>query len=117
MRPPPAGALVSILTLATFVNHINVVAWNPFLPFIAEAQGVTVALLGQVPASMMPLSAFLGLVIGPIADRCGCRRTLLVCIRIVVTSSIATGLATGLPVLVLAALLGAVSRAAVMPVA
>ena len=68
---PPARALVSILTLATFVNHLNVVAWNPFLPFIAEAHGVTVALLGQVPAFMMLLSTFLGMVIGPIADRYG----------------------------------------------
>jgi predicted MFS family arabinose efflux permease len=113
----PARALVPMLTLATFVNHLNVVAWNPFLPFIAEAQGATVALLGQVPAFMMLLSTFLGLVIGPIADRYGYRRALLVCILAVVMSSIATGLATELTVLVPAALLGAVGRAAVMPVA
>jgi predicted MFS family arabinose efflux permease len=113
----PARALVLTLTLATFVNHLNVVAWNPFLPFIAAAHGVPVALLGQVPALMMLLSTFLGLVIGPLADRYGYRRTLLVCLLAVVMSSMATGLAAKLPVLVLAALLGAVGRAAVMPVA
>jgi MFS family permease len=113
----PARALVLTLTLATFVNHLNVVAWNPFLPFIAAAHGVPVALLGQVPALMMLLSTFLGLVIGPLADRYGYRRTLLVCLLAVATSSLGTGLAAKLPVLVLAALLGAVGRAAVMPVA
>jgi predicted MFS family arabinose efflux permease len=76
-----------------------------------------VALLGQIPALIMLLSTFLGLVIGPLADRYGYRRTLLVCLLAVVMSSMATGLAAKLPVLVLAALLGAVGRAAVMPVA
>jgi hypothetical protein len=49
----PARGLVPTLTLATFVNHLNVIAWNPFLPFMAAALGVAVALLGQVPAFMM----------------------------------------------------------------
>ncbi len=80
--------------------------------FIAEAHAVTIALLGQVPALMMLVSTFLGLVIGPLADRYGYRRTLLVCLLAVAAGSVATGLAPALPVLVLAALLGrkAVSR-------
>jgi predicted MFS family arabinose efflux permease len=112
----PARGLVPTLTLATFVNHLNVIAWNPFLPFIAAELGVTVALLGQVPALMMLLATCLGLVIGPLADHYGYRRTLLVCLLAVITSSLATGLAATLPILVLAALVGAVGRAAVMPV-
>jgi predicted MFS family arabinose efflux permease len=114
---PPARGLVPTLTLATFVNHLNVIVWNPFLPFIAAEFGVTVALLGQVPALMMLLATCLGLVIGPLADHYGYRRTLLVCLLAVVTSSLATGLAATLPILVLAALVGAVGRAAIMPVA
>ena len=65
---PPVRGLVPTLTLATFVNHLNVIAWNPFLPFMAAEFGVTVALLGQVPALMMLLATSLGLVIGPLAD-------------------------------------------------
>lgn len=42
----PAMGLVPMLTLATFVNHLNVIAWNPFLPFMAAELGVAVALLG-----------------------------------------------------------------------
>jgi len=87
-----------------------VIAWNPFLPFIAAEIGVTVALLGQVPALMMLLATSLGLVIGPLADHYGYRRTLLVCLLAVVTSSLVTGLAATLPLLILAALVGAVGR-------
>ena len=115
--PFPAGGLVSRLALATFVNHLNVIAWIPFLPFIAEAHGISVSLLGQIPALMLLLSAFLGLVIGPLADRSGYRRTLFVCLLAVVASSLSTGLAVSLSVLFLAALFGAIGRAAVMPVA
>jgi predicted MFS family arabinose efflux permease len=113
----PARGLVPTLTLATFVNHLNVIAWNPFLPSIAAELGVGVALLGQVPALMMLLATSLGLVIGPLADSYGYRRTLCMCLLAVVTSSLATGLAATLPLLVLAALVGAVGRAAIMPVA
>jgi predicted MFS family arabinose efflux permease len=113
----PARGLVPTLTLATFINHLNVIAWNPFLPFIAADLGVAVELLGQVPALMMLLATFLGLVIGPLADHYGYRRTLCVGLLAVVTSSLATGLAATLPLLVLAALVGAVGRATIMPVA
>src|SRR2546429_125318 len=102
MRPNTAAAargLVPMLTLAAFVNHLNLIAWNPFLPFIAEAHGVSVALLGQVPAMMLLLSAFFGLVIGPLADRSGYRLALLLCLVAVVASSLATGLSVTLSVL------------------
>jgi MFS transporter, DHA1 family, inner membrane transport protein len=113
----PARGLVSTLALATFVNHLNVIAWIPFLPFMAKAHGVSVSLLGQVPALMLLLSALLGLVIGPLADHHGYRRTLLLCLLAIVASSLSTGLAIMLSVLFLAAIFGAVGRAAVMPVA
>ena len=114
---PVAPGLIAILTLTTFTNHLNVVAWNPFLPFIADAHGISVELLGQVPALMLLLSALLGLLIGPLADRYGYRLTLLACLLAVATGSLATGLSTKLPLLVLAGVLGAVGRAAIMPVA
>jgi len=52
-----------------------------------------------------------------VADRSGYRRTLLLCLLAVVASSLSTGLAGTLSVLILAALFGAIGRAAVMPVA
>jgi predicted MFS family arabinose efflux permease len=113
----PARGLVPTLTLATFVNHLNVIAWNPFLPFMAVELGLSVAVLGQVPALMMLVSTALGLMVGPLADHYGYRRTLLVCLSTVVIGSLATGLARSLPMLIPAALVGAVGRAAIMPLA
>jgi hypothetical protein len=46
--PAPARAaasLVPTLAVAAFVNHLNVIAWNPFLAFIAQAHGIGVAAL------------------------------------------------------------------------
>src|SRR5262249_48241987 len=118
VRPAWAAAgLVPALTVAAFVNHLNVIAWNPFLPFIAEAHGIGIATLGQLPAFLLVLSALLGLVIGPIADSYGYRPTMVLSLLAVAASSLATGLSTMLPVLVLAALLGSVGRAAIMPIA
>jgi hypothetical protein len=51
------------------------------------------------------------------ADSYGYRPTMVLCLLAVAMSSLATGLSTMLSVLVLAALLGAVGRAAIMPVA
>ena len=60
----------------------------------------------------------LGLLVGPLADSYGYYRpTMVLCLWAVAVSSLATGLSTVLPVLVLAAVLGAVGRAAIMPVA
>jgi predicted MFS family arabinose efflux permease len=114
---PAAASLIPTLTIAAFVNHLNVIAWNPFLPFIAEAHGTGIAVLGQLPALLLVVSALLGLVIGPLADSYGYRPTMVLCLLAVAVSSLATALSTILPVLILAALFGAIGRAAIMPVA
>ena len=94
VRPVWAAAgLVPTLTVAAFVNHLNViahlnvVAWNPFLPFIAEAHGIGIAILGQLPALLLVLSAVLGLVIGPLADSYGYRPTMVLSLLAVAASS------------------------------
>ena len=88
VRPVWAAAgLVPTLTVAAFVNHLNVIAWNPFLPFIAEAHGIEIAILGQLPALLLVLSAVLGLVIGPLADSYGYRPTMVLSLLAVAASS------------------------------
>jgi len=53
-EPAPAAAgLIPALAVAAFVNHLNLIAWNPFLPFIAEAYGIGVPILGQLPALLL----------------------------------------------------------------
>ena len=88
VRPVWAAAgLVPALTVAAFVNHLNVIAWNPFLPFIAEAHGIGIAILGQLPALLLVLSAVLGLVIGPLADSYSYRPTMVLSLLAVAASS------------------------------
>lgn len=113
---PPAGWLVTTLTLAVFVNFLGALALGALLPVMAAELGTSVALLGQAPALLMLLAAALGLVVGPLADTFGYRRTLMVGLGAVVASSLGIGLAPTIAILIPVALLGAVGRAAVLPV-
>jgi MFS transporter, DHA1 family, inner membrane transport protein len=114
----PSGPwIVPVLTLTTFAVMVNAMALGPFLPFIADEFGTSVALLGQVPAMSMLLAAVLGLVAGPIADHVGHRHALLGGLFIAVVSSAGIGLAPGYVPLLLAALAGAGARAFAQPIA
>ncbi len=108
--------LVGLLTLAVFVNFLAALAVGALLPAMASELGVSVALLGQVPAAMMLLAALLGLVIGPLADRFGYRRVLLVGMASLVISTIGIGLAPTFLAMLVVAASGAIGRAAVLPV-
>jgi predicted MFS family arabinose efflux permease len=108
---------VPTLALAAFVNTMGSLALGPFLPFVADELETSVALVGQVTALTMLLAALLGLVIGPLADHYGFRRTLIGGLLAVAVSGLGTGLAPGFLLLLLAALIGSLGRAAVMPTA
>ena len=112
-----AGRLVPVLALAAFVNMTGALALGPFLPVVADELGMSVAVVGQVPSLAMLLAAALGLVIGPLAERYGYRRTLVLSILAVALSALGTGLAPSFLTLLLAGLVGAVGRAAVVPTA
>lgn len=113
----PGAWVIPTLVVVTFVGMLSGVAYGPFLPIMAEAVNVSVPLLGQLPALNMLLAAVLGLAIGPLADRYGARRTLVVGLLAVVISAFGTGLASTYAALLVTILIGAVGRAAVMPVA
>jgi MFS transporter, DHA1 family, inner membrane transport protein len=116
-RPEPGFWIVPLLTMTTLVSMLNAMALGPFLPVIAVDLDVSVALLGQIPALAMLLAAFLGFIVGPVADQYGYRRALLVGLGIAVVSSAGIGLAPGYFVLLIAALVGAGSRAIGVPIA
>jgi len=65
---------------------------------------------------MLVLAAALGLVIGPLADHFGHRRVLLVGTLAVVGAGLTTALANSFPILLLAAVFGAATRAVALPV-
>ena len=113
----PSAWLVPTLTLASSVNILSARALPVFLPLVAADLGTSVAILGQVPASMLLLAGVLALVAGPLADHYGYRVTLVVGLLTIVVSTVATGLAATFPILLAVTLVGAVARAAVMPTA
>jgi predicted MFS family arabinose efflux permease len=108
--------LLATICLAPLVTSLLAVALSPFFPDIAAELGTTVALLGQVTAASMLGAAALGLLVGPLADHYGHRRLLLLGLLAVVASALGTALAPTFALLLVAALVGAVSRAIVQPV-
>jgi predicted MFS family arabinose efflux permease len=105
------------LTLATFLSALAGFAYGPFLPAIARDLGLDVATLGQLSAAAALAAAPLALIAGPLADRWGCRRGLLLALASLAAGALATALALGLPTLLAAALAGALGRATATPLA
>ncbi len=116
---PRAGgpALLAAICLAPLVGLLLATALSPFFPVIAADLHSSVALLGQIPAASMLVAAALSLVVGPLADHSGHRRLLLAGTLAVVVSALGTALAPTFAILLFVALIGAVSRAIIQPVA
>jgi MFS transporter, DHA1 family, inner membrane transport protein len=113
----PRRLLLPVLIGATFISLVHFLAFSPLLPMMATDLGVSVSVLGQVPAGIGLGAGVLGLVIGPLADQYGHRRALLAGLLALVASSTALAVGPTLVLLPLAALLGAAGRATVYPIA
>jgi DHA1 family inner membrane transport protein len=109
--------LLPVLILATFVGLVHYLAFSPLLPMMANDFGVSISLLGQVPAGIGLGAGILGLVLGPLADRVGHRRALAIGLLGLVASSVLLVVVPTPLVLPVAALLGAAGRATVYPIA
>lgn len=110
------NGLLLAVSLAPFVALLNVFALSPFLPAISSELGVSIPLLGQVPAATMLLAAFLAVGLGPLADRFGHRRTLVVGIFAAAAGSLSTSLAWSVGMLLAAAGFSGISRAVGQPI-
>lgn len=117
VRAGGEGLLLAAVCLAPFVTQLATFALSPFLPFVAADLGTTVAVLGQIPALAFFAAAVLGLVIGPLADQLGHRRTLLVGVAAASVGAVLTALAPSLLILVPVAVVGAIGRSIGLPVA
>ena len=118
---PPAGTPVAAdrrvlpaLCLGMFVAMLTFVAPAPFFPVMARDLGVGVPLLGQVVAAMLLVSAAIGLVAGPLADRYGHRRVILLGLVSAAICLFTFGLAPTFSVLLIGALAGGLANAAVL---
>jgi predicted MFS family arabinose efflux permease len=119
-REVPATAsrwVTPSLALGCFVNMVGTLAISPFLPLIGDELDVSVAVLGQIPTLTMLLAAALGILAGPLGDRYGHRRSLVIALGTSTISALGIAWAPGLAPLFVAGLFGAVGRAVVMPTA
>ena len=103
--------------VAPYVTQLATFALSPFLPFVAADLGTTVAVLGQIPALAFFAAGVLGLVVGPLADHFGHRRTLLVGVAASSVGAILTAMASNILVLLPVAVIGAGGRSIGLPVA
>jgi MFS transporter, DHA1 family, inner membrane transport protein len=104
-HPAPAlptaapGRIQILLCLSAFLAALNYFAPTPFYPQIAHDLQTTVPLLGQVVTLMALISAGLGLLAGPLADRYGYRWPLVFGLLAIAVGLLGTGLAPTYPVL------------------
>jgi len=106
--------LLSALCLGAFVATLVTIAPAPFLPAMADDLGVGVPLLGQTVAVMLLLSAVLGLVVGPLADRYGYRRLIVLGLVAAALALTTIGLAPSFSVLLGGSVAGGLADAAVL---
>ena len=104
-HPAPAaptaapGRVQILLCLSAFLAALNFFAPTPFYPQMAHDLQTTVPLLGQVVTLMALISAGLGLLAGPLADRYGYRWPLVIGLLAIAVGLLGTGLAPTYPVL------------------
>ncbi|HEY3080454.1 MAG TPA: MFS transporter [Chloroflexota bacterium] len=115
-RPTGEVGLLSAISVPPSLAVLSALALAPFLPLLAAELGSTVALLGQIPAASMLVAAALGLVMGPLADRYGYRRLLLIGLAALVAGALGTAFANSYATLLALSLVGALSRAIIQPV-
>lgn len=108
--------MVLSIATASFSTILSQSAFAPFLPLIAVSLDTSVALLGQAPAASMLLAGALGLIVGPLADRYGQRRALLLGLLALAGSAVGVGLAQDYLTFLVVMLVSAVGRATILPV-
>jgi predicted MFS family arabinose efflux permease len=104
------------IAAASFSTILSQSAFSPFLPLISESLNTSVALLGQAPGISMLVAGLLGLVVGPLADRYGQRRALLLGLLALAASAVGVALAQSYLVFLVVMLVSAVGRATILPV-
>jgi MFS transporter, DHA1 family, inner membrane transport protein len=96
---PVSGRIQILLCLSAFLAALNFFAPTPFYPQMARDLQTTVPLLGQVVTLMALISAGLGLLAGPLADRYGYRWPLVIGLLAIAVGLLGTGLAPTYPLL------------------
>ena len=111
--PTDHRALIALCS-GTFLASLLFLAPGLFFPQMAGDLQVSVPLLGQVTTVMLLLSALFGLAVGPLSDRSGYRRVILIGLVATAAFLLDFGLAPTFAVLLLASVAGAVADSSVL---
>lgn len=109
--------VVPTLVGTTFASATGTLAFGPLLPLIAADLGVGAARLGQIPALAALVGAAFALGIGPLADRHGHARALVLALLVFAAATLGAALAPGYAALLAALLLAAPAQTAISPAA
>jgi predicted MFS family arabinose efflux permease len=110
---------VVALCVASFLAVINFIATSPFYPKMSDDLGTTVSRLGQVITVMVLISAVFGLLVGPLSDRYGYRRPLIIGLLAIAVNLFGAGLTPSFYPLLVLSIIGGLADALVfgMPMA
>lgn len=100
--------IVAPLALTALVGMLNSFAIGPLLPNMSRDLGVSVPVLGQVATFTFFMTAIGGVLVGPLADHYGQRRTIIFGLLITLVSALGTALAVGFGSMLAARLIGGV---------
>lgn len=112
-----ANRVMLALCACVIAGVLNFLAMSPFYPEMSSDLGVSVSVVGQLVTFMVLLSAILGLVLGPVVDRYGFRRLLVLGAACVSFNQIGIGLAPGFSLMLGVSLIGGFGDALVFGVA
>jgi predicted MFS family arabinose efflux permease len=96
---------------------LNFLAMSPFYPEMSTDLHVSVSVVGQLVTFMVLLSAILGLVLGPVVDRYGFRRLMVLGVACVSINQIGIGLSPRFPFMLVVSLIGGFGDALVFGIA
>lgn len=105
------------LCTAAAVGILNGAQLGPFIPDIADDLNRSVPLIGQAATAFLIVAAISGLVVGPLADHYGHRRTLMFGLALLAISAAGGGFAPNYTVLLATRLVGGLGMAATIGVA
>jgi predicted MFS family arabinose efflux permease len=105
--------VIAALCVASFLASLNFFATSPFYAVMADDLDTSVPLLGQVTTGMICVSTVLGLFLGPVADRYGYRRPLVMGVIAVAVTLAGAGLSPSYPVLLAFSVSGGLADALV----
>ncbi|CAN5749011.1 N/A [soil metagenome] len=101
--------ILAPLALTSFIGLLNGFALGPFLPAISRDIGTSVPVLGQVATATFLMTAFGGLLVGPLADHLGHRRMIIAGLVTTVISAAGTALAPDFTLILITRMIGGVA--------